>query len=307
MRIIINWEVFVNQIENFIGEADTIFEKKNEVTDTASADKVKEEIKYWDERCYKFLQESFDSKVNEYAIKFQSARIRRYKTENQPKDLNQIRHDTFGDLRLKQKTLQYYKKVLGASDAIIKPDEISLKARKNYDTKETLDLILDKLYELYDDHFYSVKDILKGNGIELKRSDDDRELIKLLEAEDLVNSVITIDASAAQLTPRGKIHVEDKRRVKSVDYNQVSGSQAEISTKINAIINELEKIGLGQEILYEELEKLKELHSELDKKDWGQLLKGKLFDLGISKAISPEVVGYVYRELTEQKWIGLTN
>lgn len=300
MRLIISWNEFANQIKYFIEEAETLHSKHNQVSDEADLNKVKEEVKDWEKKCYKFLQESFTPNSNDFASGFYSVRTHRYTIPGgRVKDLNQVHKELFEDLDVKQKTLKYYLKTLKVYDAIIKPNEIDLEIRKNYSTEETLELLIDKLYELYDDYYYSVKDILEGNGIELKRWGEERELIKMLEIRGFVKVQSTRDVSA-QLTTQGKMYVEEKRKIKSSDYSHVSGSQEEINTKIDTIISELEKLGLGQEILYEELEELKELYSKLDKKNWGQVLKGKLIDLGLSKVISSDTMKAIYSELTDQ-------
>jgi hypothetical protein len=300
MRLIISWDVFAGQIENFIIEAKEILEKKYQVSDVTSLNEVKWNIEHWNKKCHNFLQESFDSKNNEYANHFYAARASRYTVNKKEKDFNQVKQEAFEDLRVKLRSLEYYPKILGVSDAVIKPAEIDLEARKKYNTEDILDLILEKLYELYDDYYHSVKDILEGNGIHLKRQGEDSELIRWLEDEGLVKGQLTLADAAAQLTPRGKMYIEDKRKVKSADYTRISGSQEEINIKIDKIIDELEKLGLGQEILYDELEELKDLYSKLDKRNWGQVLKGKLIDLGLSKVISTDIMKGIYVELTDQ-------
>ncbi|AWW31006.1 hypothetical protein DN752_13220 [Echinicola strongylocentroti] len=59
---------------------------------------------------------------------------------------------------------------------------------------------------------------------------------------------------------------------------------------IDKIFEELQKQGKGQEIIYDDLmaefEELKELISTLNKKNLGQLLKGKLMDWGISQGVT---------------------
>lgn len=84
------------------------------------------------------------------------------------------------------------------------------------------------------------------------------------------------------------------------DYNQITESQNEINNKIDEIIAILEKQNFGQEILFNELQELKELYPKLSKKNWGQILKGKLIDLGFAQIINQEIAEKIFTELTNQ-------
>ena len=44
--------------------------------------------------------------------------------------------------------------------------------------------------------------------------------------------------------------------------------------------------------------KLKELYGSINKKNWGQLLKGKLIDLGIAQIINQDTMKLVYEFVT---------
>ena len=76
---------------------------------------------------------------------------------------------------------------------------------------------------------------------------------------------------------------------------------------MNEIIERLKNQDLGQEILFEEIESLKN-HFNLGKKTWFQLLKGKMIDVTIEKGIELTVVAGIYEQLSEGftsivKWI----
>ncbi|WP_111672808.1 hypothetical protein [Algoriphagus litoralis] len=74
--------------------------------------------------------------------------------------------------------------------------------------------------------------------------------------------------------------------------------ESELHTKLNEIIVKLEKQGFGQEIIFEEIESLKN-HFNLGKKTWFQLLKGKLFDLSVDKMLEKTVIAGIYETLSE--------
>ncbi|NOR28051.1 MAG: hypothetical protein GQ540_05940 [Lutibacter sp.] len=74
--------------------------------------------------------------------------------------------------------------------------------------------------------------------------------------------------------------------------------QVELHTKLNDIIERLIKLDYGQEIIFNEIDELKE-HFNLGKKNWFQLLKGKLFDLTVSKALDEKLVKEIYETLSD--------
>jgi len=83
--------------------------------------------------------------------------------------------------------------------------------------------------------------------------------------------------------------------------------ETSLHIKLNEIIDRLNKQGLGQEILFEEIESLKN-HFNLGKKTWFQLLKGKMFDVTIEKGIELTIVAGIYEQLSEgfasaSKWL----
>ena len=57
-----------------------------------------------------------------------------------------------------------------------------------------------------------------------------------------------------------------------------SEQKSDLQSTLNDIKSKLSELGFGQQIIFDELDELKE-HLNLGKKNWFQLLKGKLFDL----------------------------
>jgi hypothetical protein len=70
------------------------------------------------------------------------------------------------------------------------------------------------------------------------------------------------------------------------------------NSKVDDVLQKLSDLGLGQEILFEEINNLRE-HFNLDKKNWVQLLKGKLVELGMEKVIDITVADMIFKTLTE--------
>lgn len=283
---------------NYYQKAKSIYENENS-TQEDNFDIIKNTIESWNKKVFEFLKNSFEPENNEFAVSFYNSRKQRFRVDGRTRDFNTIRKELFEDLNEKIGTLAYYQRILSVSDAIIKPDEIDLEYRKKITTEEILDLILEKLYILYDNYYHSIETILTGNGIEIKRHGEERDYAKLLESYGYVNLMFTQGVSA-QLTAEGKIYVENKLKISSTDYDKISSSESEIARKIDEIIERLTTLGDGQEILFEELEELKDLYGKIGKKNWGQLLKGKLIDLGLSQIVNMDVINSIYQELTEQ-------
>lgn len=74
--------------------------------------------------------------------------------------------------------------------------------------------------------------------------------------------------------------------------------ESELHNKLNDILEKLEKQGFGQQIIFEEIEDLKN-HFNLGKKNWFQLLKGKVVDLTLKKVLDKTIVQEIYNQLSE--------
>lgn len=80
-----------------------------------------------------------------------------------------------------------------------------------------------------------------------------------------------------------------------------------LHNKLNSIIEQLNRQDAGQEVLFEEIESLKN-HFSLGKKTWFQLLKGKLLDVAVEKGIELAIVTQIYDALADgfvsgMKWL----
>ncbi|MDE5429418.1 hypothetical protein [Elizabethkingia meningoseptica] len=299
MKLKISWEDFSKQIDDFVTEGKAL-NNGNEINTLSGLEKLKSNIAEFNDRCYSFLNSSFDKEKNGYAIAFYNASTPRYNFGNQQKDISQSKKEALEDLQEKLRILPYFKRILSISDAVIKPEIVELQNRSNYTTEQTLDLILEKLYDLYDNSYHPISTILEGNGITLKRHGEDRELVKILENHNYVNAMYAKDVNA-KLTINGKMHIEEKRKSYKEDYNNINSDKEEVSKKIDEIISQLTKLGYGQEIIFEELEELKVLYTNLNKKNWGQIIKGKLIDLSIGKFVENDTISYIYEALTDHK------
>lgn len=113
----------------------------------------------------------------------------------------------------------------------------------------------------------------------------------------MVSNNVTNQA-AAQLTISGKMHIEEKRKRITPNYEKISDDSESINKKIDDLLIKLEKLGYGQEIIFNELDELKDLYTKLSKKNWAQLVKGKIIDLGLSQAINVDVMKIIFETIT---------
>ncbi len=159
------------------------------------------------------------------------------------------------------------------------------------------EFLLNCINKLFGDNSYSVKTIFDFNRIKYR----DNEPIEI--AEDL--------ARRKYVTIEDRIRSKDKVKIsiKGASYVERKSKQSkktkrndELNNKIDSIIDHLKKLGYGQEIIYDEIEELRELDGKLSKKSWGQLLKSKLFDLAIEEVINKDVAKEIYEYLTKESF-----
>ena len=94
-----------------------------------------------------------------------------------------------------------------------------------------------------------------------------------------------------QYNPTDKISLEEQKLFKD---------------KIDELLERLKKLELGQQVIYddleEELQQLKELVSVLGRKDWRQMLLGKLIDAGLG-SVAGEVMKVVVATFPNQNFL----
>ncbi|WEK35524.1 MAG: hypothetical protein P0Y53_23790 [Candidatus Pseudobacter hemicellulosilyticus] len=90
-----------------------------------------------------------------------------------------------------------------------------------------------------------------------------------------------------------------KKEVSDFSFNE----RDEINSKLDEILEQLKSQGIGQEIIFNEINELRE-HFDLSKKNWIQLLKGKLYDMAFEAGIEIVVVKGIYNSLSESIKVG---
>lgn len=90
--------------------------------------------------------------------------------------------------------------------------------------------------------------------------------------------------------------LEDSRTDNLKDYFSKK-EIVETEVRIDNTIDELTRLLLGQEVIFEELQDLKSQLQVLNKKNWFQLLQGKLYDLALAE-IAKETINFIFKQIT---------
>jgi hypothetical protein len=299
MRLEKEWDLFKKDVENYILKVQELVLEYSKSKTQSEFDELEKKLKGTKNEIVEYIGNSFNDKNNSYAHSLKYSNSNNFSFGNRQPHITELIKKKLDSGNNLWKTLEYYLRTLSISDAVIKPNETNLEERKNFDTDEKLELILEKLNDLYDDSYHSIEMILEGNGIELGRYNEARELAKILEDNGYIKCVHTRTVTA-QITLNGKRYIENKRKKAVTDYSKIDKSQEELNKKIDEIIDILKIQNFGQEVLFNEIEELKELYGKLGKKNWGQVLKGKLVDLGLAQVINKDTMEYIFKELTNQ-------
>lgn len=298
--LIIDSTDFINKIQDFISEGTTLLER-NIGTEEEFANFRSENDK-WEKDIEDILTSSFAEKANSFYHEFQGVYGEQSFYVRQPgqeKPLEYRLKDSKETLRQKIQYLKYNLRIIKACEYIMQGVSFDFTKRAKYTIQEKLNFILETLYDLNDGYYYPIEVLLQGNGIRLKNLEDPYELVKILEDNQYVETERGLGVDlAARITSLGSMYIEKNATAHSESYDDISDDNEEINNRVDEIIEHLEKLGLGQEILFEELQELKELYGKLNKKNWGQIIKGKLLDLALAKLVENDTIGYIYRKLT---------
>lgn len=248
----------------------------------------------WEKEVEQFLQDSLSPNADQFINLFQNESGSIFEAFMLSK---YDKNDLIGSkqrLEYRLNKLIYVTDVLSVVDSIVSgksPDINSISEKKDY--------ILMKLYKVFNDKFYSIEEILKFNNIQY-RDREPEELAEDLAKRGYLQRDSDFRSDKAKLTVKGASYVERKQKTKN---SKASNSQDRdnIDKKLDDIITKLKALGYGQEILFDELEELRELQIILSKKTWSQVLKGKIIDMGIENVISKETAAMIYEFLTNDQ------
>ena len=161
-------------------------------------------------------------------------------------------------------------------------------------TEDKIDLLLEKLNFLFSDDYYSISTIFDLNSIVYRTKETEEIAENLFKRKYITKHGGEYEnTDFVKITVKGSAYIERKLKSKNKKVKDEN-----LDKKLDEVLLRLQKLGFGQEIIFNEIEELRELQTKLSKKSWGQLLKGKLFDLAIEKIIDTDTVKLIYEYLT---------
>lgn len=192
------------------------------------------------------------------------------------------------ETQFKVKVLSYEKYLKHLEETISKGISVSTKKQERFE-------LLKVLYELCDGST-SNSSILSEIGKKLnwdgkKVRDIAHTLMDLGYVE-----ILTKDGDI-QLTPFGLRTIEEFQDDKPNSDNFSNEEIKTILSKIDQILDSLEKLDLGHEIIYDEIESLKDDAQKMSSKDFKSMAIGKLFNLGIDGLLDPSNVSDFLKNL----------
>lgn len=300
LQLVKPWAEFKTELESFSEEGKSL--KNMPAISAEDIEAMERAIADWDQQIRLWLESSFNMPRNKFLIGYHNAGANNFNIPGQSFAKDQQIFLLKGKIQTRTDALFMFERILSVSDAVIAPGTIDLSARANLTIKQKQEFILQKLYALYDDLYYPLLDILEGNGIIMRRKGEAAEIAEMLENLGYVDQIAHIGSSVQiRLTTTGAQMMEESVSPATENYDDIRYSYAEMSAKIDQVNEELKKSNLGHEILYNELQELKELYVTLNKKSWGQLLKGKLFDVALGKLVDNATIAFVYEAITDHK------
>ena len=172
-------------------------------------------------------------------------------------------------------------------------------------TEEKKNAILKYLYDKGGRELVKVNDIVRS----YPQIGDVSQIAQSLKNQGYIEGIATKDRFLARITTEGRELVENLSLEKSQNYqyqpgNKISAEEQEIlRAKVDELFEHLKKVEIGQQVIYDdlfdELQQLKKLVGILGKKDWKQLLQGKLIDAGLG-SLTNEVLKAITDTFSKQ-------
>lgn len=168
---------------------------------------------------------------------------------------------------------------------------------------EKIFFALNKLYELDNNNYYSIRLIFILNNISY-REEETNEIASELEKREYAKKNPESETNDfIKITVQGATYIERKKKTNS-DKSE-SNREKDLNIKIDQLLSELRKLDelrFGQEIIFTEIEELRSDSKRLSKKSWAHLVKGKVFDLALEDIISKKTAKFIYESLVDDKF-----
>jgi hypothetical protein len=263
-------------------------------------DIIRQKTKDWQEESIKFLE----TNINEFPESLIS-KIRYVSDGNllseylgkKELEKNAIKHVNYLSAQLEKKIIELKK----CADYIAISEIINKNKKPELNKiEEKIDFVLQKLNLLFNDNYYSISMIFKFNAIKYRDREPEEIAENLKRRGYGVRNESWPANDALKISVKGAAFIE--RKNKASKKKEKTKAESEINSKIDSVLSKLDDLGYGQEIIFNEIEELRNLSKKLSKKTWSQLVKGKMVDLVISEVINKNVATYIYEALVEDKF-----
>lgn len=297
MELTVEHQSFIEEVKRLAGEG-----RELNKTTPKSEEELQEFVKKkksWENICVDYLRSSFKG---EQSDSFANSFLENHSYNlGYALPLEQKVKNAKNDITERASTLEYCLRLLSVSDAILNPSIVEEQNRLNWTIQQKKVILLEKLNALNDGKYHDVTYIFWACGIGISTDDEPRAIAKSLNDYGYIkifgnarglSACITIDGTEALETMR-----EDLPKSKP---SPGSPDMEVLNKKLDEVIEWLKRNDMGNEIIFDELQDLKEAGEKLDLKNWKQLLKGKLFDLSADKAMGLGVEGakHIFKTIT---------
>jgi hypothetical protein len=215
LQLKVSFDAFQNEVNELVKKGQSIFESTASNTED---EKVFEEIKLsvdnWIADVKKFLKAAFNQENNYIFIEFHNSMPSEYSIPGHAKKVSDRLKSKREHLSYKIQYLINEIKVIKVCDKLANHPNIDLSERENFDTEQKLIFILSKLYDLKGDGYYSIKELMLGNGLVMTNSDEDRDFADVLEQNSYIETQGNRDI-LAKITTMGRLFIEKLKKGKS--------------------------------------------------------------------------------------------
>ncbi|UXX79002.1 hypothetical protein N7E81_16735 [Reichenbachiella carrageenanivorans] len=287
--------------QDFTGELDRFSISINTLTDSqqTNPELLKKELEKLQKKIEDFAQKSISPEPEILTGMISTSTISLLDDFGFRYDIERSKHPELEEQKYRvtrlKKTFKFFRdyvKLIDSLKGIERPTINSIREKQDY--------ILEKLSHVFNDNYYDIALILDYNDIPY-RTDEPSEIADDLDRRGyVVKKDKYSNKSEVQLTVKGANYIERKLNSKK-RKTEKQATESSLNEKIDEILERLNKLGLGQEIIYDDFEEMRQMQERLSKKSWSQLLKGKLFDLTVSKLLNKETANFIYEFLTNER------
>jgi hypothetical protein len=295
--LIIPFESWNAQMEELCAKGAHV--ETTSVRSPADLEALKTRAEDWKGQVREVLRSSFSDSgfVEQFDESDRELNVPGFRGRNSPMILGGEAKKVTDRMKARIQVLKGFVKIVSVSE-LIRGEAVDLESRKRFTVRQKKDFLLKKLLELDNGLYHGLNILFVGNGVPVRDFEQVVEIASALQQEGYID---TIGGSGAgilgKITLEGQQYIEEVLTSYTEDYSGGPKGQSELAEKIEMIKDILDQQGLHHKLLFEEMEELKELFSKMDKKSFGQLLKGKLLDLVLEKVISIETATMIFTAL----------